>query len=164
MFVPSDGIYQAALAEDPALIEYGVQQQVLLATPTTLIGLLWAVHYGWRQELIAESAREIAESARELHGRLGRFVEPFAKAGRQLSSAVSAYNDAVGSFDSRVIPQVRKIEQAGASSQREVLAPSPVEITARTITARAELLAEESPAEPRPGGALAPVQQRIAAA
>ena len=124
MFVPSDGIYQAALAADPALIEYGVQQQVLMATPTTLIGLLWAVHYGWRQELIAESAREIAESARELHRRLGRFVEPLAKIGRQLDSAVGAYNEAVGSFDHRVIPQVRRIEQAGASSEREMLAPS----------------------------------------
>ena len=100
MFVPSDGIYQAALAEDPALIEYGVHQQVLMATPTTLIGLLRAVHYGWRQELIAESAREIAESARELHRRIGRFVDPLAKVGRQLGSAVSAYNEAVGSFDS----------------------------------------------------------------
>jgi DNA recombination protein RmuC len=134
MFVPSDGIYQAALAQDPALIEYGVQQQVLMATPTTLIGLLWAVHYGWRQELIAESAREIAESARELHRRLGRFVEPLAKVGRQLDSATSAYNEAVGSFDHRVIPQVRRIEQAGAASDREVLAPAPVEITARSIT------------------------------
>jgi DNA recombination protein RmuC len=136
MFVPSDGIYQAALAQDPALIEFGVQQQVLMATPTTLIGLLWAVHYGWRQELIAESAREIAESARELHGRLGRFVEPLAKVGRQLDSAVSAYNQAIGSFDHRVIPQVRRIEQAGAASEREVLAPPAVEITARAITAR----------------------------
>ena len=125
MFVPSDGIYQAALAEDPALIEYGVQQQVLMATPTTLIGLLWAVHYGWRQELIAESAREIAESARELHRRLGRFVEPLAKVGRQLDSAVGAYNEAVGSFDHRVVPQVRRIEQAGASSEREMLPRAP---------------------------------------
>src|SRR5204863_6843643 len=107
MFVPSDGIYQAALASDPALIEYGVQHQVLLATPTTLIGLLWAVHYGWRQELIAESAREIADAAGELHRRLGRFVDPLAKVGRQLDSAVGAYNEAIGSFDHRVVPQVR---------------------------------------------------------
>src|ERR1700726_2262819 len=116
MFVPSDGIYQAALAQDPALIEYGIAQQVLLATPTTLIGLLWAVHYGWRQELIAQSAREIAESARELHRRLARFAEPFAKVGRQLESAVGAYNEAVGSYEHRVVPQLRRIEDAGASS------------------------------------------------
>jgi DNA recombination protein RmuC len=149
MFVPSDGIYQAALAEDPALIEYGVQQHVLMATPTTLIGLLWAVHYGWRQELIAESARDIAESARELHRRLGRFVEPFAKVGRQLDSAVGAYNEAVGSFDRRVIPQVRKIEQAGADSGREVLAPGAVETAARAVTA--QLDAEpERPASAKP--------------
>jgi DNA recombination protein RmuC len=139
MFVPSDGIYQAALAQDPALIEYGVQQQVLMATPTTLIGLLWAVHYGWRQELIAESAREIAESARELHSRLGRFVEPLAKVGCQLDSAVGAYNEAVGSFDRRVIPQVRQIEQAGAASERAVAAPEAVERSARPITAKLAL-------------------------
>jgi DNA recombination protein RmuC len=136
MFVPSDGIYQAALAADPALIEHGVQQRVLLATPTTLIGLLWAVHYGWRQELIAESAREIADAARELHRRLGRFSEPLAKVGRQLDSAVGAYNEAVGSFDHRVVPQVRRIEQAGASSERDVLAPGAVEQSARPLTAR----------------------------
>ncbi|HEY2140526.1 MAG TPA: DNA recombination protein RmuC [Solirubrobacteraceae bacterium] len=144
MFVPSDGIYQAALAQDPGLIEYGVQQQVLMATPTTLIGLLWAVHYGWRQELIAESAREIAESARELHRRLGRFVEPLAKVGRQLDSALSAYNEAVGSFDHRVVPQVRRIEQAGAASEREVNAPPAIQAGARAVTARLE---SESAAE-----------------
>ncbi len=136
MFVPSDGIYQAALAEDPALIEHGVSQRILMATPTTLIGLLWAVHHGWRQELIAQSAREIADSARELHRRLGRFVEPLAKVGRQLDSAVGAYNEAVGSFDHRVVPQVRRIEQAGAASEREVLAPPAVESSARPLTAR----------------------------
>jgi DNA recombination protein RmuC len=143
MFVPSDGIYQAALAQDPSLIEYGVSQQVLMATPTTLIGLLWAVHYGWRQELIAESAREIAEAARELHQRLGRFVTPLAKAGRQLDSAVASYNEAVGSFDTRVIPQVRRIEQAGAASERTVEAPTAIEITARAIAAQPELAPEE---------------------
>ncbi|HEX2703952.1 MAG TPA: DNA recombination protein RmuC, partial [Solirubrobacteraceae bacterium] len=92
MFVPSDGIYHAALSEDPALLDYGVEQQVLLATPTTLIALLRAVHYGWKQELIAKSAREIAETGRELHRRIARFAEPFARVGRQLGSAVNAYN------------------------------------------------------------------------
>jgi DNA recombination protein RmuC len=135
MFVPSDGIYQAALAQDPALIEYGVQQQVLMATPTTLIGLLWAVHYGWRQELIARSALEIADAARELHRRLARFVEPLAKVGRQLDSAVGAYNQAIGSFDHRVVPQVRRIEDAGAASERAVEAPAALEGKARRSAA-----------------------------
>jgi DNA recombination protein RmuC len=138
MFVPSDGIYQAALGHDPALIEYGVQQQVLMATPTTLIGLLWAVHYGWQQELIAESARDIAESARELHRRLGRFVEPLAKIGKQLDSAVSSYNKAVGSFERGVVPQVRRIEAAGANSEREVATPAIVETSARPVIAQLE--------------------------
>jgi DNA recombination protein RmuC len=144
MFVPSDGIYQAALEADPSLIEFGVQQQILIATPTTLIGLLWAAHHGWREERIAESAREIAESARELHRRLGRFVEPLGKVGRQLDSAVAAYNVAVGSFDARVVPQVRKIEEAGAASDREVSSPPAVETTARAVTAR--LAVEGDPA------------------
>jgi DNA recombination protein RmuC len=136
MFVPSDGIYQAALAQDPALIEYGVHQQVLMATPTTLIGLLRAVHYGWRQELIAESAREIAESARELHRRLARFADPLAKIGRQLGSAVGAYNEAVGSFESRVVPQLRRIEEAGAKSERDLAPPTPIEPAPRALTAQ----------------------------
>src|SRR4029077_1736689 len=137
MFVPSDGIYQAALAEDPALIEYGVQQQVLMATPTTLIGLLWAVHYGWRQELIAESARDIAAPAGALPPGLGLSAEPLAKVGRQLDSATSAYNEAVGSFDHRVVPQVRRIEQAGAASGGEVQSPPPVETAGRRGNAAA---------------------------
>jgi DNA recombination protein RmuC len=148
MFVPSEGIYHAALAEDPGLIEYGVHQQVLMATPTTLIGLLRAVHYGWRQELIAESAREIAESARELHRRIGRFVDPLAKVGRQLGSAVSAYNEAVGSFDSRVMPQLRRVEEAGAKSERELAAPAPVEASPRPLVSQALELDELVEGEP----------------
>jgi DNA recombination protein RmuC len=148
MFVPSEGIYHAALAEDPGLIEYGVHQQVLMATPTTLIGLLRAVHYGWRQELIAESAREIAESARELHRRIGRFVDPLAKVGRQLGSAVSAYNEAVGSFDSRVMPQLRRVEEAGAKSERELVAPAAVEANPRPLASQALALDELAEGEP----------------
>jgi DNA recombination protein RmuC len=163
MFVPSDGIYQAALAQDPGLIEYGVSQQVLMATPTTLIGLLWAVHYGWRQELIAESAREIAESARELHRRLGRFVEPLSKVGRQLDGAVSAYNEAVGSFDHRVVPQVRRIERAGAASDREVPTPPAVETSARTITAQLAYELGEAAEHPLGGPQEFPSAKRIRA-
>jgi DNA recombination protein RmuC len=148
MFVPSEGIYHAALAQDPGLIEYGVHQQVLMATPTTLIGLLRAVHYGWRQELIADSAREIAESARELHRRLARFVDPLAKVGRQLGSAVGAYNEAVGSFDSRVVPQLRRIEEAGAKSERELSAPAAVEASPRPLVSRSSELEDIPDGEP----------------
>ncbi|HEV7936881.1 MAG TPA: DNA recombination protein RmuC [Solirubrobacteraceae bacterium] len=148
MFVPSEGIYHAALAEDPGLIEYGVHQQVLMATPTTLIGLLRAVHYGWRQELIAESAREIAESARELHRRIARFVDPLAKVGRALGSAVGSYNEAVGSFDSRVLPQLRRIEESGAKSERELTSPAPVEVTPRPLSSGSRPLEDLPDGEP----------------
>ena len=148
MFVPSEGIYHAALAEDPALIEYGVHQQVLMATPTTLIGLLRAVHYGWRQELIAESAREIAESARELHRRIARFVDPLAKVGRALGSAVGSYNEAVGSFDSRVLPQLRRIEESGAKSERELTSPAPVEVIPRPLSSGPRPLEDLPDGEP----------------
>jgi DNA recombination protein RmuC len=150
MFVPSDGIYQAALAEDPALIEYGVHQQVLMATPTTLIALLRAVHYGWRQEQIAESARHIAETGRELHRRLAIFVDPLAKLGRQLNSAVEAYNQAARSFDSRLAPKVREIAELGASSGRELTAPAPIEASAQAPTVKLEL----DDAEPVPAPAV----------
>jgi DNA recombination protein RmuC len=136
MFVPSDGIYQAALAEDPALIEYGVHQQVLMATPTTLIALLRAVHYGWRQEQIADSARKIAETGRELHRRLAIFVDPLAKLGRQLNSAVDAYNQAARSFDTRLAPKVREIAEMGASSGRDMPEPVPIEASAQPPTVR----------------------------
>jgi DNA recombination protein RmuC len=155
MFVPSEGIYHAALSQDPGLIEYGVEQQVLLATPTTLIGLLRAIHYGWKQEQIAASAREIGDAARELHKRIARFIEPLAKVGRQLGSAVGAYNEAVGSFEARVVPQLRRIEHAGAGSGREANLAA-VEESPRTM---AVVAADDE----RPEGAPSLLGQRSAA-
>src|SRR3954469_17709178 len=88
MFIPNEGVYCAALEAEPTLLEHGAAKGVLIATPATLIALLHATYYGWRQERIAESAREIAAAGRELHKRIATFLEPFAKLGRQLNSAV----------------------------------------------------------------------------
>ena len=145
MFVPSEGIYHAALAADPTLLEYGVGQQVLIATPTTLIGLLRAIHYGWRQELIAESAREIAETGRELHRRLAVFAEPFAKVGRQLGSAVTRLQRRGRLVRPARVPQLRRIEAAGAASARQSAAIDLVEELPRPLTAGLEPADDEIP-------------------
>ena len=134
-FIPNEAIYCAALDRDASLLEHGAGKGVLIATPTTLLALLHAVYFGWRQEKIAESAREIAEAARELHKRVGSFLEPFSKLGRQLGSATNAYNQAVGSLESRVLPQLRRIEEAGASSEKQLEGPTPLDTPARLITA-----------------------------
>jgi DNA anti-recombination protein RmuC len=101
-----------------------------------LIGLLKAIDYGWRQERLAESARQIAELGRELHKRLGVFVEPLAKVGRNLGSAVEAYNQAARSFDSRLAPKVRELVELGASSGREVPEPAPIEASPQAPSIR----------------------------
>ena len=120
MFIPNEGVYCAALEAEPTLLEHGAAKGVLIATPTTLIALLHATYYGWRREKIAESAREIAAAGRELHKRMATFLEPYAKLGRQLNSAVGAYNQGVGSLDARVLPQLRRLEEAGAGSEKPV--------------------------------------------
>jgi DNA recombination protein RmuC len=114
MFIPNEGVYCAALEAEPTLLEHGAAKGVLIATPTTLIALLHATYYGWRQEKIAESAREIAAAGRELHKRIAPFLESYAKLGRQLNSATNAYNQGAGSLDARVLPQLRRLEDAGA--------------------------------------------------
>jgi DNA recombination protein RmuC len=135
MFVPSEGIYHSALAQDSTLLQYGLSEKVLIATPTTLIGILQAINFGWGQDRIARSAREIADAGRELHKRVATFAEPLARAGKSLDSAASNYNKAIGSFERMVLPQLRKIENAGAKSPKEIEEMPRVETVTREITA-----------------------------
>jgi DNA recombination protein RmuC len=136
MFIPNEGVYCAALEAEPTLLAHGAAKGVLIATPTTLIALLHATYYGWRQETIAESAREIAAAGRELHRRIATFLEPFAKLGRQLNSAVNAYNQSAGSVEARVLPQLRRLEEAGAGSEKPVPELGGVDTPAKLIVAQ----------------------------
>ena len=104
MFLPGEHLYGAALEADPTLIEDAMARRVLIATPTTLLAMLRAVAYGWQQERVAESAQAISELGRELHGRLVKLSTLVATLGTRLNSTVKAYNETVGSYESRVLP------------------------------------------------------------
>jgi DNA recombination protein RmuC len=134
-FMPSEAALHAAFEAEPSLYDYALEQKILIATPTTLVGLLRTVELGWRQEQIAEQAQEIASASRELHGRMGAFLEHFAKAGRQINSATRSFDDAVGSLESRIMPQLRRIEEMGAASGKELEEPQRVDRAVRPILA-----------------------------
>ena len=139
---PVADLYAAALECDPMLIEDAMARRVLVATPTTLLALLHAVAYGWKQERVAESAQAISELGRELHGRLAKLSGLLATVGSRLNSTVRAYNEAVGSYEARVLPAARRFEDHGAvGAGRELGELEHVTLSARSVRV-AEIAAE----------------------
>ncbi|HSS19679.1 MAG TPA: DNA recombination protein RmuC [Pyrinomonadaceae bacterium] len=133
LFLPGETFYSAALEQDPKLIEDGVSEKVIIATPTTLIALLKAVSYGWRQEQMAANANEVSKLGKELYDRLCKFTNHFGDIGRNLDRALESYNRGVGSLEARVLVTARKFKERGAISGDEIETVEPVDKVARPL-------------------------------
>jgi DNA recombination protein RmuC len=136
MFLPGEMFFSAALQSDPGLIESGIGEGVIPATPTTLIALLRSVAYGWRQERIAENAQAISELGKELYGRVAKLAEYLGDIGAALEKSVKVYNTAVGSLETRVLVTARKFRDLHAAPEdAEIPVVAPIEQSPRTVTA-----------------------------
>jgi DNA recombination protein RmuC len=133
LFLPGDQFLSAALAERPDLLETALKQNVILATPSTLIALLKTVAYGWRQAAVAENAAVIRELGQELHRRLGTFASHLARVGQRLNSAVEAYNSAVGSLERQVMPQARRFPELGVTPDAPLAPMEQIDLLARPV-------------------------------
>jgi DNA recombination protein RmuC len=143
LFLPGETFFSAALEKDPSLIEMGAEQKVILATPTTLIALLRAIAYGWRQEQVAENAKEISRLGQEFYKRMMDLTSHFGRLGRNLGQAVDAYNQTIGTFERRVLVSARRFKDLGvASGQPDLESLEPLNHTPRTLTTEGKGLEE----------------------
>ena len=133
LFIPGDQFLSAALDVDHTLIEDALSQNVILATPTSFVALLRAVAYGWRQEVLAENAEVIREVGQDLYGRLATFAEHLSKLGRSLDNSVNAYNKAISSYDSRILPGAKKFTELGVTARKDPPGLEPIERSARLV-------------------------------
>jgi DNA recombination protein RmuC len=133
LFLPGETFFSAALEQDPSLIELGVSQRVILATPTTLIALLRAVSYGWRQEQVAENAQKISDLGAELYERIATMVDHLAQLRSSLNTSVGAFNRTVGALQERVLPSVRKFKELGIASKKDLKEFEPIDSAPREV-------------------------------
>jgi len=138
LFLPGEAFFSSAMEHDPTLLEEGINRNVILATPTTLIALLKAVYYGWKQETIAENAKKISDLGRELYERTATMTEHLAKVGTSLGSSVEAFNQAINSYETRVIPSARRLKELGVAGQKEIREILKIEVTPRSAEPASE--------------------------
>jgi DNA recombination protein RmuC len=131
LFLPGDHFFSAALESRPDLIEEALARKVVIATPVTLISVLKGIAYGWNQEQLAENAEEIRRVASEMYDRVQLVQEHYSDTGRLLEKTVEAYNRSVGSWDSRLVPALRKMRELGVASGEEPEAPEQIDLLAR---------------------------------
>jgi DNA recombination protein RmuC len=136
LFIPGENFFSSALEHNPGLIEEGVNKGVILATPTTLISLLKAVAFGWRQETMAKNAEAISQLGKELYERINTMAEHLQNLGKSIAKCVSTYNQVIGSFERRVLASARKFSELGITKKdgAEIPDVSPTDRTTRQIT------------------------------
>lgn len=133
MFLPAESLFSVAVQHDPSLIEFGLDKKVFIASPITLIGVLRSVAMGWRQEKLAENAKQISDEAKELYTRIATFGDKFNKLRSRLDGAVGAFNETAGSLEARVLPQARRLKELNVTTAADIPTMEPIERVTREL-------------------------------